>query len=78
MLAVNFHLMGGMPNRAHLLRAEPVATTTGDAPLARHSDAAAAEVSAGLEPRAEAPPEVTLRRPIALGVLLAKVRENLL
>jgi hypothetical protein len=82
MLAVNFHLMGGMP--IHVAQpvlpdtpvtdtAIPVATTPQPEPMPQA--AAAARSAPGHGP--DAPAEVVLRRPIALQMLLTKVRENL-
>ena len=79
MLAVNFHLMGGMPIHAVEPMA-PVADTL--APAAAMPQAAQlpqADAGARSAPGhgPDAPAEVVLRRPIALQMLLTKVRENL-
>jgi hypothetical protein len=82
MLAVNFHLMGGMP--VHLARpaldetpmpppvSEPVAPNADVIPSIGVAEARSEVV------RGDAPAEVVMRRPIALQILLSKVRENLL
>jgi hypothetical protein len=70
MLAVNFHLMGGMPVRAPVradIAAESIAAAAGTAPTE----------SALPPPRPDAPAEVVMRRPIALQMLVSKVRESL-
>ncbi|GEM_PF-3926517 len=72
MLAVNFHLMGGMPNRP-----QPPCVDPGEVAVPPVLRAESAVVDGAAVPRDDAPPEVVLRRPIALGLLLAKVRENL-
>jgi hypothetical protein len=67
MLAVNFHLMGGMPVRP---ASEP------SAPVAEPSRTVAGGTRATLVHGPDAPAEVVVRRPIALQLLLSKVREN--
>ena len=83
MLAVNFHLMGGMPihvaqpvlaDAAAAETAAPLVTTPQSEPAPRAT--APARSAPGHGP--DAPAEVVLRRPIALQMLLTKVRENLL
>jgi hypothetical protein len=84
MLAVNFHLMGGMPIHvaqpvspdasAAVDTAVPLAITAQPEPVP--PAAAATRGAPGHGPDAQA--EVVLRRPIALQMLLTKVRENLL
>jgi hypothetical protein len=82
MLAVNFHLMGGMPIRAAAPvlpdgsaagKAPPVANAAQPEPTPQA--AAATRSAPGHGP--DAPAEVVLRRPIALQMLLTRVRENL-
>jgi hypothetical protein len=78
MLAVNFHLMGGMPIHAVEAMA-PVAETpapSSSMPQPAQLPQASAARSAP-EHGPDAPAEVVLRRPIALQMLLTKVRENL-
>lgn len=79
MLAVNFHLMGGMPARA-VQPAAAVADTpapTAATPSIEPLPQAAAAGRGAPEHGPDAPAEVVLRRPIALQMLLTKVRENL-
>jgi hypothetical protein len=82
MLAINFHLMGGMPSRLQPMRAlmpadsAPVAAASEPPPVL--AEPSPARSATAWEPRPDAPPEVVVRRPVDLGVLLAKVRENLL
>ena len=81
MLAVNFHLMGGMP----VYLASPALDEAPSRPVTE-APAPSADVipSIGVAEaradvvRGDAPAEVVMRRPIALQILLTKVRENLL
>ena len=81
MLAVNFHLMGGMPIHAaspvlpEAPLAEPAAPVVTPQPEQTPQAAAATRGAPNHGP--DAPAEVVLRRPIALQMLLTKVRENL-
>ena len=81
MLAVNFHLMGGMP--VYLARpaqdeAPPRPVSEPPAPTAEPVlNVTAHQAHAGVV-RGDAPAEVVMRRPVALQILLTKVRENLL
>ena len=68
MLAVNFHLMGGMPTYARPA-SEP------SVPVA---EPARSEARSAVTRGPDAPAEVVMRRPVALQMLLTKVRENLL
>ena len=77
MLAVNFHLMGGMPLHVAqpVLADAPVADIV--APVVTPTPQAAAATRSAPSHGPDAPAEVVLRRPIALQMLLTKVRENL-
>ena len=82
MLAINFHLMGGMPSRLQPMRplmpADTEPAVAASEPPSADTEPVPAQSAAAWEPRPDAPPEVVVRRPVDLGVLLAKVRENLL
>ncbi|HMC15584.1 MAG TPA: hypothetical protein VKI18_08135 [Albitalea sp.] len=82
MLAVNFHLMGGMP--IHAAQPAPSDASAADTAAALPTPAqpepmprAAAPARSASGHGPDAPAEVVLRRPIALQMLLTKVRENL-
>ena len=68
MLAVNFHLMGGMP-----IHAQPASE-----PPAPVAEPVRGEARSAVTRGPDAPAEIVMRRPIALQMLLTKVRENLL
>ena len=81
MLAVNFHLMGGMPvylARPALDEAPSRPAPEAPAPNAEPARSAVAAEKRSAVVRGDAPAEVVMRRPIALQILLTKVRENLL
>ena len=83
MLAVNFHLMGGMP--IHVAQpvlpdapvADLVAPVVTPTPQPEPTPQAAAATRSAPSHGPDAPAEVVLRRPIALQMLLTKLRENL-
>jgi hypothetical protein len=81
MLAVNFHLMGGMPIHVAqpVLPDTPVADIVAPVvtPQPEQTRQAAAATRSAPSHGPDAPAEVVLRRPIALQMLLTKVRENL-
>ena len=83
MLAVNFHLMGGMPLHAlqpvvsDVPQADAVVPVVVSGPQVEVAIAPVTATRAAPAHGPDAPAEVVLRRPIALQMLLTKVRENL-